>query len=628
MLTSALLAIAASVATASAQVYKGFNYGSTFTNDAAKVQADFQNEFTTAQRLVGTSGFSSARLYTMIQGGTTNTPIEAIPAAIATKTTLLLGLWASAGQANFNNELAALSSAIKTYGTAFTDLIAGISVGSEDLYRISPTGIINLSGAGAQPADVANYIGQVRSLVAGTGASGKPIGHVDTWTAWVNSTNQAVINACDFIGMDAYPYFENTLANSIGNSRSQFFSAYDATIAAVGGKPVWVTETGWPVSGPTQNQAVPSTANAKTYWDEVGCSLFGTTNTWWYVLQDAAPTTPSPSFGIVGSTLSTTPLYDLTCPAASSSSSAAASSATAASGASSASSVSVTSVSSASATTALPSVSRPDNTANGAGSSAPASSSAAVSSAARASSSNAASSAPAASASVVASSAAPASSKAAASSAASASSRVAVSSAAAASSSVAASPAPAASSKAASSAAPSSSAAVASSSAPAVSSAAGGSAPAASSNAVASSANSAVASQTTYTSVVSGTVTTYHTAHFTVSNCPSGSSAAGSASAPAGHGSAPAGNGSATATTYRTAHLTVSNCPSGSSAAGSASAPAGHGSAPAGNGSATATTYHTARFTVSNCPSGSSAAGSASAPAGSPPQSVASTLAT
>ncbi|KAK5134797.1 hypothetical protein LTR04_004662, partial [Oleoguttula sp. CCFEE 6159] len=195
MLTSALLAIAASVATASAQVYKGFNYGSTFTNDAAKVQADFQNEFTTAQRLVGTSGFSSARLYTMIQGGTTNTPIEAIPAAIATKTTLLLGLWASAGQANFNNELAALSSAIKTYGTAFTDLIAGISVGSEDLYRISPTGIINLSGAGAQPADVANYIGQVRSLVAGTGASGKPIGHVDTWTAWVNSTNQAVINA-------------------------------------------------------------------------------------------------------------------------------------------------------------------------------------------------------------------------------------------------------------------------------------------------------------------------------------------------------------------------------------------------------------------------------------------------
>ncbi|KAL2357226.1 ubiquitin 3 binding protein But2 C-terminal domain-containing protein [Cryomyces antarcticus] len=354
MLTSALLAIAASVATASAQVYKGFNYGSTFTNGAAKVQADFQNEFTTAQRLVGASGFSSARLYTMIQGGTTNTPIEAIPAAIATKTTLLLGLWASAGQANFNNELAALSSAIKTYGTAFTDLIAGISVGSEDLYRISPTGIINLSGAGAQPADVANYIGQVRSLVAGTGASGKPIGHVDTWTAWVNSTNQAVINACDFIGIDAYPYFENTLANSIGNSRSQFFSAYDATIAAVGGKPVWVTETGWPVSGPTQNQAVPSTANAKTYWDEVGCSLFGTTNTWWYVLQDAAPTTPSPSFGIVGSTLSTTPLYDLTCPAASSSSSAAASSAPAASGASSASSVSVTSVSSASATTALP----------------------------------------------------------------------------------------------------------------------------------------------------------------------------------------------------------------------------------------------------------------------------------
>ena len=77
----------------------------------------------------------------MIQAGTTNTPIEAIPAAIDTKTTLLLGLWASAGQAVFNNEVAALTSAISQYGTSFTSLIAGISVGSEDLYRNSPIGI-------------------------------------------------------------------------------------------------------------------------------------------------------------------------------------------------------------------------------------------------------------------------------------------------------------------------------------------------------------------------------------------------------------------------------------------------------------------------------------------------------
>ena len=186
-----------------------------------------------------------------IQAGTTNTPTQAIPAAISTKTSLLLGLFLSSDQAVFNNELTALRSAISTYGQDFVDLIAGISVGSEDLYRISPIGIENDSGAGVEPAQVADYIGQVRSLIAGTAAGGKVVGHVDTWTAYVNSSNNAVIDACDFIGMDAYPYFQNTMSNAIESGKTLFFDAYNATVAVAGGKPVWITETGWPVSGPT-----------------------------------------------------------------------------------------------------------------------------------------------------------------------------------------------------------------------------------------------------------------------------------------------------------------------------------------------------------------------------------------
>ena len=83
------------------------------------------------------------------------------------------------------------------------------------------------------------------------------------------------------------------------------------------GKPVWVTEAGWPVSGPTENQAVASTENSKTYWDELGCELFNNYNVWWYILRDnnASPA-PNPSFGIVGIDLEE-PLFDLTCPAGS-----------------------------------------------------------------------------------------------------------------------------------------------------------------------------------------------------------------------------------------------------------------------------------------------------------------------
>jgi len=250
----------------------------------------------------------------MIQAGTTNTPTEAIPAAITTKTTLLLGLWASAGSAVINNEIAALTAAIQQYGTNFTDLIAGISIGSEDLYRNSPIGIENLSGVGAQPADLVTYIGQVRSAIANTTASGARIGHVDTWTAWVNGSNDAVINAVDWLGVDAYPYFQNTVPNSIDSGYTVFFEAYNATVGVAGGKPVWVTETGWAVSGPTMNLAVASIPNAQTYWDQVGCALFGNINTWWFTLRDSYPTTPSPSFGIVGTTLTTTPLFNLTCP--------------------------------------------------------------------------------------------------------------------------------------------------------------------------------------------------------------------------------------------------------------------------------------------------------------------------
>lgn len=153
-----ILALAASVATVTGQIYKGFNYGATYSDGSGILESGYQGLFTTAQNLVGASGFASARLYTLIQQGTANTPTQAIQAgkhphsvsthwaisliptvtAINTKTSLLLGMWASAGQGGINAELAALSSAINQYGSAFTDLIVAISVGSEDLYRKIP----------------------------------------------------------------------------------------------------------------------------------------------------------------------------------------------------------------------------------------------------------------------------------------------------------------------------------------------------------------------------------------------------------------------------------------------------------------------------------------------------------
>lgn len=195
--------------------------------------------------------------------------------------------------------------------------MVGISVGSEDLYRDSQMGIDSHAGIGTGPDTIISYVKQVRSAISGTTLSKAPIGHVDTWTAWTNGSIAGVVDAVDWLGVDAYPYFQNTMANSISDAQGLFNDALGATQGAAKGKPVWVTETGYPVSGSKSNLAVPSLENAKTYWDEVGCALFGKTNTWWYTLQDADPTTPDPSFGLVSGQLSTTPLFNLTCPSGS-----------------------------------------------------------------------------------------------------------------------------------------------------------------------------------------------------------------------------------------------------------------------------------------------------------------------
>lgn len=296
--------------TASSAVAKGFNYGSTGANGAALTEADFTASFNTAKNLPGASGFTSARLYTMIQAGTTNTPISAIPAAISSGTTLLLGMWASAGQANIDNEIAALQAAITQYGTAFTNLITAISVGSEDLYRQSATGIENKSGVGAGPAEVASYIAQVKSAISGTAAAGKLVGHVDAYPTWNNGTNAAVVEAADFLGLDAYPYFQFQESNPITSGADLFMEAYAATVSVAAGKPVWITETGWPFSGATSGEAVASVANAKTYWDAIGCGFaFDKINTYWYTLNDDGA---SPAFGVDNGG---SPVYDLSCPA-------------------------------------------------------------------------------------------------------------------------------------------------------------------------------------------------------------------------------------------------------------------------------------------------------------------------
>ena len=158
--------------------YQGFNYAAQ-GND----YASFHNQFSLSRSLSENGTFSSARLYTMIQEGTDTSVIEAIPAAKATQTKLLLGLCASVDADSFSKELHALNSAMNTYGQDLRDIVIGISVGSEDLYRSSVLGVSKDSGAGQDISVLLGYIQQVRDKLEHSVLHDIPVGvSALTWT--------------------------------------------------------------------------------------------------------------------------------------------------------------------------------------------------------------------------------------------------------------------------------------------------------------------------------------------------------------------------------------------------------------------------------------------------------------
>lgn len=313
MRASQYIAAGALATAVSAQNYLGFSTGSTKIDGSAKVQADYEAEFTAAQKLVGAPGvFNAARLYTNIQGGSTADPIEAFAAAIATNTSLLLGVWCS-GTSTIQPELTALKAGLTKYGQKLADVVIGISIGSEDLYRNSVTGVENKAGVGANPDVIVGFINDYKKAFQSSLLKDVPVGHVDTWNVFPNATNKGVVDAVDWIGLDEYPYYQTGQNNTIENAANLFSTAYNAAKAAVGNKPLWVTETGWPYTGMTWDLGVPSVANAKAYWDAVGCDmLFNKVPTFWYDLEDDNAGN-NESFAITDS-LSTKARFNLTCP--------------------------------------------------------------------------------------------------------------------------------------------------------------------------------------------------------------------------------------------------------------------------------------------------------------------------
>ncbi|KAF3036879.1 hypothetical protein E8E11_005097 [Didymella keratinophila] len=265
---------------AAARIYTGFNYGA-FWGEQANVKryADFHHGFELAKNLTNTPYNLTAR---------------AFQAAIDTGTNLLLGMWVSpdaTGQPNdvqVNNELNALGKAFDKYGQSLADLVIGLSVGNEDVYRFTNQ---QAGQPGAGPDNLRLTIQRVREKVKAA--------------PWA----YAVMSDSDFIGMTAYPYWEG---NSIDEANATFMAILKDTQKRAGDTPVWISEIGWPINGTSLNGAVASPINYQRYWNDVGCQVFGKYNTFWFeLLQDSEP--KQPDWGLLDTKTYQPRIKDLSC---------------------------------------------------------------------------------------------------------------------------------------------------------------------------------------------------------------------------------------------------------------------------------------------------------------------------
>jgi exo-beta-1,3-glucanase (GH17 family) len=115
------------------------------------------------------------------------------------------------------------------------------------------------------------YINRVKE-----GAAGVPVGYVDAYFEF--EEHPKVTAACDVIFANCYPFWEGCPADL---ALIYMKEMYHRTVRAADGKPVIVSETGWPNKGTTTKGAVPSEENAVKYFvdtyqwaEEEGIEIF------------------------------------------------------------------------------------------------------------------------------------------------------------------------------------------------------------------------------------------------------------------------------------------------------------------------------------------------------------------
>jgi exo-beta-1,3-glucanase (GH17 family) len=134
------------------------------------------------------------------------------------------------------------------------NLIANAQAGDVDLAIVGSEVLLRQDVSAAQ---LLAYINQVRQAIP----AGIPVATADTYSVLL--AHPAIIAASDIVLPNIYGFWEGL---SLSNAICLVDSAYDQLAAVSGGKPIWISEVGWPSDGNVVGNAVPSLVNANAFF--------------------------------------------------------------------------------------------------------------------------------------------------------------------------------------------------------------------------------------------------------------------------------------------------------------------------------------------------------------------------
>jgi GPH family glycoside/pentoside/hexuronide:cation symporter len=165
---------------------------------------------------------------------------EAIPRLAHEKgMNTLVGAWISGDKDQNEKEIEAL---IQLARSGYVDIAA---VGNEVLLRKE-----------LSDQEILLYIQRVKKAVPNI-----PVGYVDAYYQFYE--NPELVKVCDVILVNCYPFWEGA---HISNATIYLHQMYELALEAAKGRPVIITETGWPNQGTNTNDAQPSDENAMKYF--------------------------------------------------------------------------------------------------------------------------------------------------------------------------------------------------------------------------------------------------------------------------------------------------------------------------------------------------------------------------